>query len=386
MNKRQSNFEILRIVSIVMIMIFHNIWKAGFDLSPGGAITVNRIICDIIAHFGEIGVNCFVLISGYFAPDTKFKWKKAILYICSVLFYASFNKVLQVYYGLATFDHWKLRDWLFPLYRNFFWFCTAYFFLYMITPYIKKLIGVLSKKEFGTLILSQLLIWSIMPTFVLCMIYKSGNAEGISYYNRYIWMVVVYLVGAYIRLYGLPFFTSLRKSIAVLIFLWAALMFFIIGTEYRIFPWKELSQIYFWPPNTIPVLAISVAMLMIFKYIKVPYIEPVNLVASCTMGIYMFHDGKLQKYYWCQFTHTVQHYESPFFILWVIGAVALVFIMALGTELTRKMIERVTLIPLIDFTDKHMKAIWGGAKRKIDLQKDKIHRKKVRRNKSKRKK
>ncbi len=356
MQQRKSNFEILRIVSIVMILIFHNVYKSGIDLTPdistlgGGssAIVINRIICDIITHFGEIGVDCFVLISGYFAPETKFKWKKAILYVCSVQFYIILNKLLRAYYGLVPLSNWKFSDWLFPVYRNLFWFCTAYFLIYIITPYLKKLIEVLSKKEFTSLIISQLLIWSILPTFILCMIYKNGKAESIPYYNRYLWLIVVYLIGAYIRLYGVPYFKNLKRCLIGLAAVWALLIFFIIGTEYRIFPWKTLSQVYFWPPNTMPVISISVLMLLIFKYINVPYLRIVNFVASCTLGIYMFHDGELQRYYWQHFTDIIKHYESPYFILWIIGGVSLVFILGLTTETLRKLAERFTLIPLID--------------------------------------
>ena len=55
MNKeivRQSNFEVLRIISIAMIIAFHYVFKGEFDFSSGGDI-LNKIIFDVVYYFGE---------------------------------------------------------------------------------------------------------------------------------------------------------------------------------------------------------------------------------------------------------------------------------------------------------------------------------------------
>ena len=39
-------------------------------------ITINKMIIQFLSIGGEIGVNCFILISGYFLVDSQFKTKK----------------------------------------------------------------------------------------------------------------------------------------------------------------------------------------------------------------------------------------------------------------------------------------------------------------------
>lgn len=64
-NQRKSNFELLRIVSIVMILFHHySLNAAHMDIWDG--ISVYKIFFEFIYCFGQIGVNCFVVITGYF--------------------------------------------------------------------------------------------------------------------------------------------------------------------------------------------------------------------------------------------------------------------------------------------------------------------------------
>ena len=67
MNKvRSSNFELLRIISIFMIICFHCSFHGQFQTSGE-----NKIIINFFNQLGELGVNCFILISGYFYYESK---------------------------------------------------------------------------------------------------------------------------------------------------------------------------------------------------------------------------------------------------------------------------------------------------------------------------
>lgn len=66
---RKSNIELLRIVSIVMVLIVHlDGASLGLPEPMGNITTVSgrdwwRLV---VESFAIIGVNCFTLISGYF--------------------------------------------------------------------------------------------------------------------------------------------------------------------------------------------------------------------------------------------------------------------------------------------------------------------------------
>ncbi len=68
--KRYSNIELLRIVSMLLIISFHYAYKGGFtDDIP----LINGYIIKMFWMFGELGVNCFMLITGYFMVEGRFK-------------------------------------------------------------------------------------------------------------------------------------------------------------------------------------------------------------------------------------------------------------------------------------------------------------------------
>jgi len=70
---RQSNFELMRIVSMIMIVLWHIIIHGHLiDNTTGGInLFLNLILCLCIVH-----VNSFVLVTGYFQYDKEFSLKK----------------------------------------------------------------------------------------------------------------------------------------------------------------------------------------------------------------------------------------------------------------------------------------------------------------------
>ena len=75
---RKSNFELLRIIAMLMIMGSHFACHSGF-LFPNSSITVNRLWIQFLTIGGKLGVDIFVLISGYFLINVqKIHFEKVI--------------------------------------------------------------------------------------------------------------------------------------------------------------------------------------------------------------------------------------------------------------------------------------------------------------------
>ena len=73
--QRQSNFEFLRILAIIMI-IFHHIAVHGNFSNPD---VTSYLFIVLMQMGGKIGVNIFILISGYFLiKSEKIKIKKIL--------------------------------------------------------------------------------------------------------------------------------------------------------------------------------------------------------------------------------------------------------------------------------------------------------------------
>lgn len=85
---RSSNFEILRIIAMIMIVAHHFSVHGGFEMYIS-SLQLNTIFLQFLQFGGKIGVNIFVLISGYFLINTdNIKVKKIIkLWISNFLLF-----------------------------------------------------------------------------------------------------------------------------------------------------------------------------------------------------------------------------------------------------------------------------------------------------------
>ena len=81
---RNSNFEILRLVCMLLIVWGHYFGHglAGVELS-----TINVIVMNFFGVFSNIAVLIFMLVSGYFAPTSRFTIYKWLKLLFEFLFY-----------------------------------------------------------------------------------------------------------------------------------------------------------------------------------------------------------------------------------------------------------------------------------------------------------
>lgn len=67
---RNSSIELLRIISMILIVFHHFAFHGGFKWQTN-SVTISHFWYNFIYGGGKIGVNIFVLISGYFLIDRK---------------------------------------------------------------------------------------------------------------------------------------------------------------------------------------------------------------------------------------------------------------------------------------------------------------------------
>ena len=178
--KRSSNFELLRIVCMLFIILHH---FSVHTVLPSEAPEINLIIMKICAIGGKIGVNSYVLISGYFLINSKFKLSKLIKIIAEVVFYSLLIYGILCLTGQVEFSWQGLANQAFPIIKEQYWFMTAYVVTYALSPFINKALKSFSNKEY--LVLLALLIafqWNL-PFFNL------GN-----YLGNAGWFITIYAI------------------------------------------------------------------------------------------------------------------------------------------------------------------------------------------------
>ena len=346
-NIRNENIETLRVVSIVLIIAFHYVFHGRAGLNEESVLI--RFSSEFIYHFGELGATCFFLISGYYLKESTFKMEKLILLVFQVEFYILISKLILVFMHQPV--QWRLIDFFPFLKEDGYWFVTVYILIYLLQPFLKIAVGCFSKQQIGSLILMQIALWSVVPTVVYSTFIRSDNTESMPFYNRYIWFLIVYLMGYYFHEYGFPLpskdLLHIRKAkpIVKLIFPFELLALFIIMGERGLWPYRAT---FFWTPNSVLMVFMSITLFWMFVQWKpkhnVRWILP---LASATLGIYLFHDGELRTFLWDDAFLYHNCSRCFLYIGQIFWAVLCVFVVGFVLDRIRFVIEEHTIIPMI---------------------------------------
>jgi len=84
---RDSNFELLRIVLILMIICLHYMVHGG-ALNSLSQSDFNFYIAYAFESFCIVAVDCFILITGFFQINNKYQFKKVVDLWTQVFFYS----------------------------------------------------------------------------------------------------------------------------------------------------------------------------------------------------------------------------------------------------------------------------------------------------------
>lgn len=207
---RNSNYELLRILAMFMIVFIHaNMYLFQF-VYGSSAVFFNGMVNGIC----NIGVTCFMLISGYYGM--KFSLAKFVRMECMMITYSLAETVLlyvaapQQLQGAALLE--QLVKSLLPFITRKHWFYSCYICLLFFSGYIQKFIEHLKKEEFERLLCLMLILFSVLPTLFYFELIPD-NGKGLVH------MIMIYMIGRYIRMYKdvrIP-----RKALIPFIILWA---------------------------------------------------------------------------------------------------------------------------------------------------------------------
>lgn len=213
--KRMANYELLRAVAMLMVVVLHFLTHSHSLLTAGERDSINLVTLmgTALEFFSIAAVNTYVLISGYFGVKSSFRPSKAVSLLLQIWFYALLVPlVLKMIFpaGLPAVEGalpagqdlqgvYRWIRYLFPVETEHYWFATSYFMLYLLTPVLNGAVKVMSKRQLQITIIGLLILFcgikSISP--VVFAFDKYGYDLS--------WFICVYLAAAYLGLYGCPF-------------------------------------------------------------------------------------------------------------------------------------------------------------------------------------
>lgn len=189
-NNRESNYELMRLISMFLVVLWHVILHGGFYETTGAL----KMLLEFIILVGVVHINSFIIVSGYFQCEKKFSWKKFI----SIFFLTWFYKVIFViifkYFDIVTVPKIDLFKELLPIDFKNYWYINIYLVLYLISPWLNKLIKNMNQKEYRKLLIVSFILFSTIP-FLTNQSTVANNGYTI------IQFVYMYLIGGYLKKY-----------------------------------------------------------------------------------------------------------------------------------------------------------------------------------------
>ena len=282
--KREGNFELLRIICMIMIVILH-FNKYGLVLANVTPGTIEFYIFNFLEYFCVVAVNVYILITGYFMINKERKLSKIIDLELQLLFYTIFIYLALIFTNQINFSIKDSIRVVAPFLTCAYWFMSSYILLYLLIPFINKLTANMDKKEYRNILLILTPLLTIIASFLpIRSVININNGYSV------IWFIYLYLLGGYIKMYSLPVLDKLKQYHKVLLYiLITAIMLTIYVLYNKIIDSKSIMMFldYNYPLTSLN----SLIIFYFFKNIRINN-KLNNLIlniSSKTLAVYLIH-------------------------------------------------------------------------------------------------
>ncbi len=333
---RNSSVELFRIISMLIIIAHHYVVNSGLleVINESNHLEENDIFLLLFGWGGKTGINCFILVTGYYMCTSKITLKKYIKLLSERYFYAIVFFFIFLVTGYMTFSIKDFLKVLIPFFNISDGFVSCFLLFYLLIPFLNKLIKVLNEKEHAILLLILLFIYTILPSFMKATVT----------FNYVTWFCVLYFIASFLRLYSKKWMENTRLWVALtiisLLLSWTSVVLFAyIG---KIIKNTEITYFLVSDSNKVLALTTGITAFMLFKNIKLKQHKWINLIASSTFGVLLIHANSdaMRQWLWKDMLQNVTFYNSSYLILHAIISVLVVFVVCTIIDQIRiKLIE-----------------------------------------------
>lgn len=347
---RDSNFELMRLISMFFIVMYHFIIPTGGNLINTTAGMTNVVI-DLICLLIVVHVNSFVLITGYFQCEKKFSWKKVLSLIGLAWFYKLIIGFIFLITGAYNFNLTDFVLLLSPFEFENNWFLTVYISLYLLSPYINVMLDKLNQKNHRKLVLLLIVMFSIIPTIT--------NQHTFSNYGfSIIHFVFIYILGAYLKKYPISqnihfknYSNRKRRFLFFGIFLFCGIFNFLLyefcenvvlinNNNLIVYMSDCIKENMFNYQNPILIIQ-SIAFFLIFENIKLKN-KWINKISGNIFAIYIITENPyLKNWLYPVLGFNGQNFHGPMVLFELFGYSILIFIICIIIEIIRKMLTNI---------------------------------------------
>ncbi len=336
--KRMANIELLRLLAMMMVVSLHYLGKGELLPELTGKLSARGHLAWILESFSIAAVDVYVLISGYFLVETGFRCRRIISLILQVMFYACLIPVILILAGVLPVEEitvYTILQYIFPVNMLHYWFVSAYVLMFLFTPVLNAAVHTMKKRQLEAAIIILLLMESLSKTVIPVRL----EMDNLGY--DACWFIVVYLIAAYCRLYGIPFLEKEKTGKNRAPFFYAVLCISIYGLTMLIrMAFLKTGRFEDFIKSAYGynhLLTIGAALALFYAFrnwrfgetgLSAKLAPVICKAAPCSFGVYLLHEHINLRYKW-PFWLGAKECGTPGALLWH-WIVAILTVMAAG--------------------------------------------------------
>ena len=192
-NNRNLGIDILRALAMFFVIIQHIIGQGGLlENAPMGS---GKFYClSFLQILSYCAVDIYGITTGYLLSEKKFRLVRLSNVWMTTVFWSVAVSCCFFLFVPESRTISEMVSMFLPVLRGRYWFFTAYFVVMLVSPALNVVIRSLNKQQFHLLCAALFLIFGVVP---ICSL--GYDVLRISTGHHFAWMIVLYLVGGYLR-------------------------------------------------------------------------------------------------------------------------------------------------------------------------------------------
>lgn len=340
-NPRSSNLELYRIICMLMIVAHHFVVNSGLgEVLSNNPLAIKSIFLYWFGMWGKTGINCFLLITGYFMCKSQITFRKFLKLLLEIYLYRIVIYLILLAAGYEVLTYKRIFVLLMPVWGFTTNFVSCFLGFYLTIPFLNILVSNMTQRQHQLLLLLMFGMYSvlgnILPSFHIGMNYVT-------------WFGIIYLLASYVRLYPSPIIANRR--------LWAIITFLAITTSMAsvvlMLYWGKSWSFFVSDSNKFLAVLVALSSFLWLKNTHIPQSKVINAIGGSTFGVLLIHAASdaMRTWLWRDTVDCVGHYDLPLgkLILFSIGVVLAIFIICIIIDRIRiTLLER----PFFSWYDK----------------------------------
>lgn len=384
--ERDSRFELLRIVCMMLIVLHH------FALHGEWTGDIPRVFIDWISMGGKVGVDCFIFISAYFLIRSRFKIRSLVRVVLETLFYSLGILAAMCFIDPSQVTTQSIEQACTPLSSYLYWFVSSYVVMVLLSPFMNRFLLSISREEHRRLVLVAFATLCMLPTAFSATFLESGV----------LWFLFLYVLAAYWRLYNVferpakavgmlavgvgammansamvnvwgslipqhaaasvaPRLVCIAALVGCTVLMWrmrrshavwaVAILWVVVDLALSVTlgvndVWTDSQRLA--GLNQAPPLAAAVGLFMLFMSARPFSVRWVNVLASCAFGVYLIHENPMVCHELWQHNYLLEGLPAPALYVVAVGIAAGVYLTCAAIDLVRQHAFERPVMALVD--------------------------------------